>query len=491
MCKVLPLAADQTNRAMSSLPAATAAPPLVATSGFARELRAMLALAFPLVLTQLTQILVHTTEVLMLGRLGAASLAAATLAAALFHSGMMFAIGVASATAPLIAQAKGARQPRQIRRVVRQGLWMTLAITLPLMVALWFARPLLSAMGQDEALLAMTEGYMRTALFGLPFSVGFIVLRSFAAAFGHARAILVSALVAALVNIPMSWVLIFGGLGLPALGTRGAGIAVAVTFTLMFGLLFAYCLTANPFRRYNVLGRFWRPDWSTFREIYRVGFPIGGAVVMETGLFAASTLLMGLIGTAQLAAHQIALQLASIGFMVPLGLSHAATIRIGLAVGADDWPRARLAGWVACGLGTAFMGAMAILFASMPGTLVGLFLDPGTPEGAAAYAVAIGFLRIAALFQLVDGLQVIGIASLRGLKDTTVPMWLAGFGYWVVGFPICWLLGFHTSLGGLGIWIGLAFALATVALVMVLRFERLTRRGSGARGIAVAAAQTR
>jgi multidrug resistance protein, MATE family len=164
---------------------------------------------------------------------------------------------------------------------------------------------------------------------------------------------------------------------------------------------------------------------------------------------------------------------------VPLGLSHAATIRIGLAVGAGDWTRARLAGWVACGLGTAFMGTMALLFAVAPGPLVGLFLDPSSLEGATAFGFAVSFLRIAALFQLVDGLQVIGIASLRGLKDTKVPMWLAGFGYWVVGFPICWLLGFHTALAGLGIWIGLAFALATVALVMVLRFERLTRQRIG------------
>ncbi len=460
---------------MSTIPAATAVPPFAATTGVVRELRAMLWLAFPLVLTQLTQILVHTTEVLMLGRLGAAALAAATLAAALFHTGMMFAIGVASATAPLIAQAKGARQPRQIRRVVRQGLWMTLAITLPLMVALWYVRPLLSLMGQDESLLAMTEQYMRAALWGLPFSVGFIVLRSFVAAFGQARAILAAALVAALINVPLSWLLIFGGLGIPAMATLGAGIGVAVTFALMFGLLLAYCLLVTPFRRYDVLGRFWRPDWATFREIYRVGFPIGGAVVMETGLFATSTLFMGLIGTAQLAAHQIALQLASIAFMVPLGLSHAATIRVGLAVGAGDWARARLAGRVACGLGTAFMATMALLFAMAPETLIGMFLDARTPEGAAATAFAVGFLRIAALFQLVDGLQVIGIASLRGLRDTKVPMWLAGFGYWVVGFPICWLLGFHTALAGRGIWIGLAFALATVALVMVLRFERLTR----------------
>jgi multidrug resistance protein, MATE family len=471
---------------MSSLPAATAtALPAgaAAPTGLAREFRATLALALPLVLAQLTQILVHTTEVLLLGRLGAASLAAATLAAALFHTAMMFGIGVASATAPLIAQARGARQPRQVRRVVREGLWATLAVTLPLMAALWFARPLLAAMGQDPALLAMTEAYMRAAVWGLPFAVGFIVLRSFAAAFGHARAILAAAMAAALLNVPLSWVLIFGGLGLEGLGTRGAGIGVSVTFALMFGLLLAYCLMARPFRRYAVLGRPRRPDPATFAEILRVGLPIGGAVLMETGLFAASTLLMGLIGTAQLAAHQVALQLASIAFMVPLGLSHAATIRVGLAVGAADLPRARLAGWVACGLGTAFMAAMAALFAAAPGPLVGLFLDPGTAEGAAAFGFAAGFLRIAALFQLVDGLQVIGIASLRGLRDTAVPMWLAGFGYWLVGFPVAYALGFHTPLAGTGIWIGLAFALATVALVMVLRFERLTRgprrRGTG------------
>ena len=462
---------------MSSPLAVTAAALPAAPSGLARELRAMLVLAAPLILTQLTQVMVHTTEVVLLGWLGAASLAAATLAAALFHTGMMFAIGVASATAPLIAQAKGARQPRQIRRVVRQGLWATATITAPLMVAMWFVRPLLAAMGQDESLLAMTEAYMRAALWGLPFAVGFIVLRGFAAAFGHARAVLGAALVAGIANVPLSWFLIFGGLGLPALGTLGAGVGVSITFALMFVLLLVYCLRARPFRRYNVLGRFWRPDWATFREILVLGLPIGAAVVLETGLFATATLLMGLIGTAQLAAHQVALQLASIAFMVPLGLSHAATIRIGLAVGADDWPRARLAGWVACGLGTAFMAATAVVFATAARPLVGLFLDPAAADGAAAFAFAVGFLRIAAVFQLVDGLQVIGIASLRGLRDTAVPMWLAAFGYWLVGFPIAWFLGFHTALAGTGIWIGLAFALATVALVMVLRFERLTRRG--------------
>lgn len=436
----------------------------------------MLVLALPLVLTQLTQILVHTTEVLLLGRLGAAPLAAATLATALYHTAMMFGIGVASATAPLAAQARGAHQPRRIRRTIRQGLWVSVALTAPLMLLLWFARPLLAAMGQDPALLPMTEAYLRAAVWGMPFAVGFIVLRSFAATFVRTRAVLLAALLAALINIPLSWALIFGRLGAPALGVVGAGLGVTITYLLMFTALLVYCLSTRPFRRYAILGRFWRADWRTFAEIVRIGLPIGGAVVLEVALFAMAALLMGLIGTAELAAHQVAIQLASISFMVPLGISNAATIRVGLAVGAGNGPAARRAGWIACGLGIAFSTVTATLFWTAGASLAGLFLDASTDQGAAAVARAVLFLKIAALFQLADGLQVIGIASLRGLKDTTVPMWLAAFGYWAVGFPLCWVLGFLTPLEGMGIWIGLALALVTVAVVMVVRFHRLTRR---------------
>ena len=452
---------------------AAAAPP--APSPFALELRAMLALALPLVLTQLAQVLVHTTEVILLGRIGAASLAAASLGAALFHTALMFCVGVVSATAPLIAQARGARQPRRIRRSVRQGLWVTILVSVPFMALLWHAAPLLGWMGQDAHLLPMTESYLRTALWGLPFSIGFIVLRSFTAAFDRTRAVLGATVLGLAVNLPLSYSLIFGHLGLPALGVAGAGIGVAVTYAAIFLAMLAYCLRARPFRRYLILVRFWRPDWALFREIFRLGLPIGGAVLMEVGLFAGSSLLMGLIGTPELAAHQVALQLSSMAFMVPLGISHAATIRVGVAIGEGDPARARLAGWVACGLGAAFMLAMAVLFWTSRGPLVRLFLDPDTAENAAAIALAMSFLSAAAFFQLVDGLQVIGIACLRGLKDTTVPMWLAGLGYWVVGFPVCVLLAFHTPLQGLGIWVGFAFALSTVAAAMLLRLDRLTK----------------
>lgn len=462
---------------MASYPAA----PAVARSTFAgrlvrHELRATLVLALPLVLTQISQVLVNTTEVVLLGRLGAAPLAAATLAAALFHTALLFGIGTASATAPLIAQAKGAGQPRRIRRTVRQGLWLSLALSAPLMLALWFSRPLLAAMGQDPELLPMTEAYLRWAVWGIPFAVGFIVLRSFTSSFGQTRAVLLSALAAVLLNVPLSFALIFGRFGLPAMGAAGAGLGAAVTYALMFLFLLAYCLRAPPFRRYAILGRFWRPDWATFAEIWRVGLPIGGAVVLEVSLFAMGALLMGLIGTTELAGHQVAIQLASLAFMVPLGVSQAATIRVGLAVGAGDGPGARRAGWVASALSVAFSGIAAVLFWTTGRSLAGLFLDAGTADGAAAMARAVLFLQVAALFQLADGLQVVGIASLRGLKDTTVPMWLAAGGYWGIGLPLCLALGFLTPLAGVGIWIGLAVALAVVAVVMIARFHRLTRR---------------
>lgn len=461
---------------MASLPAAQAvARPTIVGRLVPHELRATLVLALPLVLTQISQILVNTTEVVLLGRLGAAPLAAATLAAALFHTALLFGIGLASATAPLVAQAKGAMQPRRIRRTVRQGLWASLAVTAPLMLALWFARPLLAAMGQDPALLPMTEAYLRFAVWGIPFAVGFIVLRSFAAAFARTHAVLLASLAAVVLNLPISWALIFGRLGLPAMGTAGAGLGAAISYVLMFLFLLIYCLRARPFRRFAILGRFWRPDWPTFREVFRVGLPIGCAVVLEVSLFAMAALLMGLIGTTELAGHQVAIQLASLSFMVPLGISNAATIRVGLAVGRGDGPGARRAGWIASGVSVAFAAVTAVLFWTLGRQLAGLFLDAGTPDGAAATARAVLFLQVAAWFQLADALQVVGIASLRGLKDTTVPMWLAAGGYWGVGLPLCLALGFLTPLAGVGIWIGLAVALAAVAVVMVRRFHRLTR----------------
>lgn len=439
------------------------------------ELRATLTLALPLALTQVAQIGLHTTEVVLLGRLGPEPLAGASLAASLYHLAFLLGLGVVSATAPLVAQALGAGRRLAVRRAVRQGLWVTLALSLPAGAALfWAMRPFLALIGQDPALLPLAEAYIRAAVWGLPFGVGFVVLRSFTSAFGRTRAILLVTVAAVLLNIPLSWALIFGRLGAPALGVTGAGIGVAFTNALMFLFLLVYCLRTAPFRRYAVLARFHRPDWPTFREVLRVGLPIGGAILMESGLFSTATLLMGLIGTAQLAGHQVTLQLAATAFMVPLGIGNAATIRVGLAAGALDPAGVRRAGWTAYGLGVSFTTVSGLVFWVAAEPLVALFLTADTPEAAAARAHAAGFLRIAAIFQIVDGVQVIGISALRGLKDTTVPMWLAALGYWAVGFPACVILAFGTPLEGAGIWLGLALALAVAALVLLRRFARLT-----------------
>jgi MATE family multidrug resistance protein len=452
---------------------ATAAPVPAASLG--AEIRATAALALPLALTQLGQIAINTTDVLFLGRLGAQSLAAATLAIALFHVLLVSCMGVATATAPLVAQALGARQPRRARRVIRQGLWVTLAITLPAVGFLWMAEPILIGIGQDPVLAGMAASFMHTLCWALPFGVALIVMRNFVTAFERTVPIMVVMGLGVAVNALLNWLLVFGHWGFPRLGMAGSGLASTLVNAAMFTGLAAYASQVQPFRRYAVLSRFWRPDWSIFREILKVGLPIGGMLLMEVGLFAGAAFLMGWIGTYEVAAHQIAIQIASTSFMVPLGVSMAATVRVGLAVGAGDLPAARRAGFVACAMGAAFMTGCALLFWLAPHRLTGLFLSPEDAAASAVLGLAATFLMMAAVFQLVDGLQVIGAGALRGLNDTRTPMLFAALGYWAVGFPSCILIGFGLDWGGVGIWAGLALSLLVVALLMVGRFERLTR----------------
>jgi MATE family multidrug resistance protein len=452
---------------------ATAAPVPAASLG--AEIRATLALALPLALTQLGQVAINTTDVLFLGRLGATSLAAATLAIALFHVLLVSCIGVAMATAPVVAQALGARQPRRVRRAVRQGLWVTLAVTLPAVGILWMAEAILVAIGQDPGLARMARSFMRTLCWALPSGVAFIVMRNFVTAFERVVPVMVTMGLGVLVNALLNWLLIFGNWGFPRLGMAGSGLASALVNAGMFAGLAAYASLVPPFRRYAVLSRFWRPDWAVFREVLKIGLPIGGMLLMEVGLFAGAAFVMGWIGTAEVAAHQIAIQIASTAFMVPLGVSMAATVRVGLAVGAGDLPAARRAGFVACAIGTGFMAGCALLFWLAPHELAGLFLRSDDEAAPPVLALAATFLMMAAVFQLADGLQVIGAGALRGLADTRMPMLFAALGYWAVGFPSCLMIAFGLGWGGAGVWAGLALALLVVACLMVGRFERLTR----------------
>lgn len=441
------------------------------------ELRAMFILAWPLVVAQVAQNALFTTDVIMMGWLGPDYLAAGALATAFFNPFLLLGGGIVGAVAPLVAQALGARQIKNVRRTVRQGFWACLLIATLMLPIIWNIRPLLILMGQDPELAFLAEGYMQIALFVLYPGLGLFTMRSFLSALGSTRIILYVILGGVIANAALNYVLIFGHLGFPRLELRGAAIATVIVNLLMFGSLLLYAVRHRRYKRFNILARFWRPDWTRFREIFRIGTPIGLTVMSEVGMFAVAVIFMGWLGTDALAAHAVALQCASIAFMVPLGLSTAATVRVGLAFGAQNWEAVKRAGWMALAMGGGFMCITATLFLTMPNVFTSLFLSPDNPENAIALGLASSYLVMAGVFQIVDGAQVVAAHVLRGLSDTKIPMFVALIGYWAVGMPIAWHLGDESRLAGIGVWAGLASGLAIVAIVLTLRFALRERLG--------------
>ncbi len=238
----------------------------------------------------------------------------------------------------------------------------------------------------------------------------------------------------------------------------------------MFAALAYVALRDRRFRRYQLFGRFWRPDWRRWREFWAIGLPIGATLLFEVSIFNAAVFLMGLISTTALAAHAIAIQIASLTFMIPLGISQAATVRVGLGFGAKNPTHIALAGLIAFVIAEGMMCLTALALVIFPTFFIGAFLDLGQITNAPVVPLAVSYLAIAALFQIADGAQVVGAGMLRGLQDTTIPMLYALLGYWGLGFPLAVLLGFFTPLAGVGIWLGLAFGLAVVAVLMLRRW---------------------
>lgn len=440
------------------------------------EFGATLKLAWPLVLTQLAQVAINTTDVLIVGKLGAEPLAATALATGSFFILFLFAMGLATAVSPLVAQARGARQYRKIRRSVRQGLWASMTVGVPFMLVLAYLEPLALMAGQDPGVAARASDFMDIFLWCLPAHLVVIIFRNFFAAMDRPRPALYAVIGGIILNAALVWVLTFGLFGLPEMGLEGAALGSTITSYALAGILISVALIDRKLRRFHVLARIWRPDWRLYREIWRVGTPIGLAYTFEAGFFTLALYLMGLISTEAQAAHTIAIQLASIAFMVPMGISMAATVRVGIAVGRGDHAHVPRAGAAAYILGMSAVAFTALLFWSVPEPLVALFLDPSRPDSPRVAELAINFLLVAALFQLADGAQVLAMGCLRGLKDTRIPMLIAGFGYWVVGIALSISLGFWADLGGLGIWLGLAGGLAITGALLTYRFHRMANR---------------
>jgi multidrug resistance protein, MATE family len=462
---------------MTELSTPATAPAALPRTGWGDELRATFTLAWPLVIAQVAQNALQATDVIMMGWLGPEALAAGTLASSFMMPFFLFGVGVVGAVAPLAAQARGARNIKAVRRVVRQGFWATLMLAVLLSPIILQIETVFMWMGQDPALTARAAEYIQIAVLMLAPAMGVVVLRSFLSSFDATRAILVITVSGAFFNAGGNYLLMFGHFGLPRLELRGAAIATVMTNIFMFLIMLAYVLRHRRLRRFHILLRFWKPDWARLREIFRVGVPIGLTVLAEVGMFTAATMLMGLIGTDEVAAHAVALQCASLAFMVPLGLGIAATVRVGLAHGRKDSNGIHKAGWMNFALGTGFMAVSALCFLLFGPAIVSIFLDPAMPENRNALALAATFLAIAGVFQLVDGAQVVAAHSLRGLSDTRTPMIIAIIGYWLVGLPIAYVLGIVWGMRGVGIWIGLAFGLAFVAVMLVSRFAMRERLG--------------
>jgi MATE family multidrug resistance protein len=362
-----------------------------------------------------------------------------------------------------------------MRRTVRQGFWALVALALPTWAALWHAEALLLAIGQEPRLAALAGDYVRALMWELPLFCGFIVLRGFLAAMERPGPALGVSLVAIGVNALLVWLLVFGAFGWPGLGVAGAGIATTLTAGFMLATLGLLIARDRMFRRFRLLGRFWRSDWPRLAELFRIGLPIAGAMLLEIGVFTGAALVIGWLGAAAVAAHAIAIQMASATFMVPMGIGQAATARVGLAAGAGDAAGAARAGWTAVALGAGFMAAMAVALILAAGPLAWLFLDPADPRAAAAAALGASLLTVAGVFQLGDGVQVVAAGALRGLKDTRVPMLFAALGYWGIGLPAGLALAWPAGLGAVGIWIGLAAGLAVVSGLMLWRWRALSR----------------
>ncbi|QNM82564.1 MATE family efflux transporter [Sphingomonas sabuli] len=457
---------------------ATAAPIAPrAPAPWSDELRATLALAWPLILANVTQQVIQATDVLLLGRLGELELAAATLALNLTFTINVLLLGLLLACSPMMATALGRRfnAVRDVRRTFRAGLWLLILTMPPYWLLLWNSAPIMRALGQAPELADAGQTFLRAYMWCTAPWLVFQLLRLFVSALEKPRIVLWLSFAGIALNALLSWALIFGHLALPALGLIGAGIGSTLTWLVTCAALAAVVQRQRLFRRFHVWGRWWRLDSERTLAMVRLGAPIGITMALEMGVFALAAYFMGWIGAPAVAGHAIALQIAALTFMVPMGLSQAATVRVGRALGAGDRDGITRAGWTAWLVGVLFMATMAIGMWIFPGELVGLFLGPAS--SATVRDLAVTFVSVAAVFQIVDGAQVIGAGMLRGLHDTRWPLLFALFGYWALGLGIGSWLAFGQNWQGLGIWIGLAIGLASVAVLMAARWSMREKLG--------------
>ena len=440
------------------------------------EIRATLALALPLAAANLSQIAMSVIDTIMVGTLGAVPLAAVALGGGFYFTSIVVCQGVLNAVAPIAAYEIGAGDRAAAGRIAGSGLILAMLLAGPVIAAMLLGAGLLDLIGYDPELATEIGRFLRAVCWGTPGFLAFVVLRNFMAALSRPRAVMIVLALCVPANAGLNWVLIFGHLGAPALGLTGAACASAlVQWLMMLGLAGAVWALRRGERAPRLRGAGCGVA-ADLRRILILGGPIGGMAALEIGVFVVSAAVVGLFGAAALAAHQIAINYASITFMVPLGIGQAATVRVAAERGAGRPAAGRRAAFVALGLGALFMAVSAIVIWRVPGTIIAAYVSIDDPANRELVALALRFLGFAAAFQIVDGMQVVAAGALRGYEDTTVPMLFAAVGYWGIGFAGGWVLAFPLKLGPVGLWWGFVLGLTVVATLLTLRLCRQSRQ---------------
>lgn len=440
------------------------------------HIRALLILALPLIGSHVAQVILHVTNTVMLGWYGVEELAAGVLGASTFFILFLLGAGFAAAVMPLAAEGLGRGDETHVRRATRMGMWLSLGFGVLIYPAFWFSYDILIALGQDPAVAALSQQFMRITGLGLIPALLVMVMKSFLAAQGRAQIVLVVTVLAAVLNAGLNWLLIFGHWGLPEMGIQGAAMS-SVTVQIFSMLAIGLWVHFHPqIRRFALFQRFWRPDFAALKQVFSLGWPIGLTSLMEGGLFHAAALMMGWVGTVELAAHGIALEITALTFMIHVGLANAATVRVGLAQGGHDPQGLRDGAWTALAVSQGIGLVIIATFLLFPEQLIGLFLDDENPRAARIIAYGGALLLMAALFQVADAAQAVALGLLRGLQDTRVPMVIAAVTYWGIGIPSSYLLAFKLGLGGTGIWLGLVIGLSLTAVCLIWRFSKSAPR---------------
>lgn len=432
-------------------------------TGLRAEIAPMLGLALPLVLAEIGWMAMGVVDTMFVGRVSEQAIGAVSLGTVTFYFIAIFASGLLLGLDTLVAQAHGGGDHDDVRHSLINGVWLAVFLIPLVMFAVWAVSPLLGLLGTDPEVLRLTRPYLKALNWSAPPLLLYFGMRRYLQSINIVRPVMVTLLLANVVNVVCNWLFVFGNLGFPKMGVEGSGWATCVSRAFMAIALAVIIRVHDP-----LIARLsWKPEMGRIRDLLRLGFPAAMQIGIEWGVFTTATLLIARLSAPELAGHQITLTTVSMTYMMPLGFSSAAAVRVGQAIGRGDREGMARAGWIALGSGGAMMSVAAVCLLVFPHWIARLF----TPD-VEVIAASMALLRVAAFFQLFDGLQVVATGALRGAGDTRTPMLCHFTGYWLIGLPLGSFLCFHYGMGAKGLWTGLCVGLILIGVVLVEMWRR-------------------